>query len=112
MVKSKKITKKVKQNAKKRIKSEGNYEITMYKLLGIFALAIFASIMLGLYFGDQMGFSDGVDAVAAKVPKYCHVLKVEDNVSVSCTELDVTLDDMCDKFSSSLKEQIKILVVG
>jgi len=101
--------KKVKKELTKQV--EGKYEITMYKLLIVFAVTMFVMLGVGMLAGDKIGFSRGVDAVNIGTPSYCHAEAHGSEVKIVCNELEgFTADELCDRVSPTLLKNIKILI--
>lgn len=90
----------------------GRFEITMYKLLVIFLLSIFIAIGVGGFFGQQIGYSDAINELS--VPEYCSVQRHgDDPASVECSEInDLTASEVCQLFSSPIRDQIRCTIVG
>lgn len=95
-------------------KVEINYEIKMYQLLILFLIGIFASIGVGLWLGESMGYSKGIDAVSIHTPDYCYAQNEgHEDVMIVCNELEnVTVDELCDTLSEPLEHIVKILITG
>jgi len=88
------------------------YEITMYKLLIIFLLSIFIAIGVGGFFGSQLGYSEAINEIT--VPEYCAVHRnANDPASVECSEInDLTASEVCQLFSSPIRDKIRCTIVG
>lgn len=91
-----------------------NYEIKMYQLLIIFLIGIFASLGVGLWLGETLGYSEGIDAVTVTTPDYCYAQNQgHKNITIECMELEnVTLADLCKTLSTPLEHKVKILITG
>ncbi len=91
--------------------ARGKYEITMYKLLVLFMLSIFVAIGIGGYFGSKIGYSDAVNELG--MPDYCSVQRSGSGpAEVVCAELEnLTASEMCELFSTPVKNKIKVMIV-
>ena len=88
---------------------ERKYEITMYKLLAVFAISLFGALLFGTFVGQEIGQSRAYDNL--EVPDYCYVSNSEDKVI--CSEIsDLTADEMCEIFSTPAKKKLKVLFVN
>jgi len=96
----------------KRERRAGKYEITMYKLLVIFILGIFVAIGIGGYLGNKIGYSIAINEL--ETPDYCSVQRGRSGPAVvSCTELEnLTASEMCELFSTPIKDKIRVLIVN
>ena len=90
----------------------GQYEITMYKLLVLFILGLFIAIGIGGYAGSRIGYSDAVNDL--EVPNYCSVQRRGSApAEVVCSEIgNLTASEMCQLFSTPVRDKIRILVVS
>ena len=89
------------------------YEITMYKLLGIFIVGLIIFMGIGFWVGNTFGYSRGVDETDIIVPDYCSASYRGGQITVTCTELeDYTALELCNMLSSSLKNKIKVVVIA
>jgi len=85
------------------------YEITMYKLLAVFAVSLFAALLFGTVVGQEMGESRAYNKL--EVPEYCYVSNSEDRVI--CSEMsDFTAEEMCEIFSTPAKEKLRVIFVN
>jgi hypothetical protein len=97
---------------KEKKNNELKYEITMYKLLVIFAASIIITMGLGFYAGEVVGRSKGVDSVEVNVPEYCTINERGTNVTVSCLEFsNVTAGDLCKILSTPLENRIRVMIL-
>jgi len=95
-----------------RKRSRGRYEITMYKLLVLFLLSIFIAIGIGGYFGSVIGYADAVNELV--VPDYCSVQRSSGGpATIKCSEIeDLTASEMCELFSTPIRDKIRITIVS
>ena len=93
---------------------ERHYELDMYKLVAVAAIIVLISVGLGAFLGTKIGHASGVNSVEVTVPEYCHVEGSGDELNVECgTELEeTTLDELCGVLSTSLKQNLKVLLVN
>lgn len=105
---------KKKSKKKKFMEIEAGYEVEMYKLIAVAAIVVLVSVVLGVCLGKSIGYSAGVSAVEVKAPEYCTVIKSGATANITCgTELkDATVDELCDALSTSLKKNLKVLLVA
>ena len=84
----------------------------MYKLLVMYLLSIFIAIGIGGYLGNKIGYSDAVNEI--ELPDYCSVQRSTSGpATVSCAELqNLTASEMCELFSTPVKDKIRIMIVG
>jgi len=97
---------------------EGKFEITMYKLLIVFAVTMLLMLGIGMFSGNRMGFSRGVDAVEISAPDYCKINQRGEIITMNCGTTEImSINDFCEesvwatKFSESLKEEIKVMII-
>ena len=90
-------------------KNEGQFEITMYKLLVVFAISLFVTMLFGTSIGKELGENRALTTL--EMPSYCYVKQGSTN-QVLCSELsDLTADEMCEIFSTPAKKKLKVLFV-
>jgi len=114
------MTKKTKKTDKKRalvdklIEVEAGYEVEMYKLIAVAAVVVLVSVVLGVFLGKSIGFATGVDAVEINAPGYCTLRETGTQINITCgTELgDATVDELCTALSTSLKQNLKVLLIS
>ena len=84
----------------------------MYKLLVIFLLSIFIAIGVGGYFGTALGYDDAINELS--VPDYCSVQRSADGpANIDCSTIDdLTASEVCQLFSSPIKDKIRCTIVG
>jgi len=84
----------------------------MYKLLTLFLLSVFISIGIGGYFGTKIGYADAINE--AILPDYCSVQRYADGPArVVCSEIqNLTASEMCELFSTPIREKIRITIVS
>ncbi|MBT3940479.1 hypothetical protein HOF46_00340 [Candidatus Woesearchaeota archaeon] len=88
------------------------YEITMYKLLGIFMVGSIVFMSIGFWMGHTLGETSKIDDAQVMVPPYCHASFRGNEITVSCTELeDYSALELCNMFSTSLKDKIRVVVI-
>jgi hypothetical protein len=88
------------------------YEITMYKLMGIFIVGLLAFMSIGFWMGHTIGFSSRIDEAHVMTPPYCHASFRGNEITVSCTELeDYSALELCNMLSTPLKDKIKVVVI-
>jgi len=111
--------KKKKQNKKKAlvdtlVNIEAGYEVEMYKLIAVAAAVVLISVVLGVFLGKSIGYSDGVDAVNVVAPEYCTMQAKGTQVNITCgTELiNSTVDELCTVLSTPLKKNLRVLLVS
>jgi len=105
---------KKKTNAEKIMedKIESKYEITMYKLLGLFAISLLLTMVLGFWAGNVTGRSQGIDDVKVEVPDYCTVNEDGSQVTVECLEFsNLTAGDLCRMLSTPLENRIRVMII-
>jgi len=91
-------------------KKEKQFEITMYKLLVVFAISLFAATLFGINMGKALGENKALGTLT--VPEYCHV-SIGDVNEVVCAEFgDFTADEMCEIFSTAAKQKLKVLFIS
>jgi len=91
-------------------KKSKQFEITMYKLLVVFAASLFVTMVFGTSIGKEIGENRALENL--DVPSYCYVKQGSTN-KIICTEVsDFTADEMCDLFSSSAKRKFKVLFIN
>lgn len=91
-------------------KKERQFEITMYKLLVVFAVSLFVTMLFGTSIGKEIGENRAMENL--DVPSYCYV-KQGDTNEIVCSEVsDFTADEMCELFSTSAKRKFKVLFVN
>ena len=93
---------------------ERHYELEMYKLVAVAAIIVLISVGLGVFLGGKIGHASGVNSVEVEVPEYCHLERLDDKLNVKCgTELkETTVDELCGALSTSLKQNLKVLLVN
>ena len=104
----------MKKKEKNQIKDVADlkYEITMYKLLSIFAASILITLAIGFYSGKVVGYSQGVDDVHVNIPDYCVLNKEGNVIEISCLEVsNITAGDLCRMLSTPLENKIKVMIV-
>ena len=90
-------------------KKEGQFEITMYKLLVVFAISLFVTMLFGTSIGKELGENRALNTL--EMPSYCYVKQGNTN-QVLCSEIsDLTADEMCEIFSTPAKKKLKVLFV-
>ena len=93
-------------------KIESKYEITMYKLLGIFAVSLLLTLGLGFWAGNVTGRSQGIDDVKVEVPDYCTINEDGSQVTVQCLEFsNLTAGDLCRMLSTPLEDRIRVMII-
>lgn len=99
---------------KKNPKIDLNYEIKMYQLLLIFVVSVFVAIGIGAFFGNSLGYQNGINSVVIETPNYCHVQNYgQEDIKIVCNELEnVTLANLCGTLSTPLEHKLKILIVS
>jgi len=91
-------------------KKERQFEITMYKLLVVFAVSLFVTMLFGTSIGKEIGENRALEKL--DVPSYCYV-KQGDTNSIVCSEVsDFTAEEMCELFSTPAKRKFKVLFVN
>ena len=91
-------------------KKEKQFEITMYKLLVVFAISLFAATLFGISMGKELGENKALENL--NVPDYCHI-SMGDVDEVVCAEFgDFTADEMCEIFSTAAKQKLKVLFIN
>ena len=91
-------------------KKEKQFEITMYKLLVVFAISLFAATLFGISMGKELGENKALENL--NVPDYCHVSTGDVN-EIVCAEFgDFTADEMCEIFSTAAKQKLKVLFIN
>ena len=102
------------EEQKEKKKVEINYEIKMYQLLVLFVVSIFVALGLGMWMGNSLGYSNGIDAISIDTPDYCYAVNEgREAVTIKCNELmNVTLADLCKTLSTPLEHKVKILITG
>lgn len=88
------------------------YELGMYKLLAIAAIAILAAVALGAFLGNKLGHANALEDVKIKTPEYCTAVVHDDEIIIRCNELDITADELCKVTSPGIKEKLKVLVIA
>jgi hypothetical protein len=89
------------------------YEVPMYKLLGIFGLALLVFMGVGFYMGNIIGYSEGINDADIIVPDYCSASYKNNQITVTCTELeDYSAEELCNILSTSLQKQIRVVVIA
>ena len=93
-------------------KKQNLYEITMYKLLAMILIGLLISLIIGFYFGSFIGRAKAVDSINVEVPRYCSYDKSMSSINIKCNELsNTTATELCSMLSTSLKSQLKVLIV-
>lgn len=102
----------VKKKEKTIEKVDVKYEITMYKLLAIFAVSLLLTLALGFWSGNVVGKSQGADAVNVDVPDFCTTNEKGNNIEVKCLEFsNLTAGDLCRMLSTPLENKIRVMIV-
>lgn len=93
---------------------ERSFELEMYKLIAIVTIVVLVSVGLGAFLGNKIGHAKGINSVDIEVPDYCHLEGSGEKPTVKCgTELkETTVNELCNVLSSSLKENIKVLLIS
>ena len=92
-------------------KKERKYEITMYKLLVVFSISIFAAMAIGTVVGNELGESKTLKSL--EVPEYCFINSSVEKNEIVCSELsDLTAEEMCEIFSTPVKKKLRVLFVN
>jgi hypothetical protein len=91
-------------------RKEKQFEITMYKLLVVFAVSLFVTMLFGTSIGKEIGENRALESL--DIPSYCYV-KHGDTNKLICSEVtDFTADEMCDLLSTSAKRKFKVLFIN
>ena len=91
-------------------KDENQYEIVMYKLLGMVLVGMFLSLAVGFVMGNTIGKINALDDI--ETPEYCWAQKQGKVLVVNCNEIDVSISSMCETLSEDVQENFKIVVVS
>jgi len=95
---------------KKKNNEVKQYEITMYKLLVIFVIALFVCIGFGFAFGHLVGRTQGIENLNINAPDYCGVYQRGDNIRIYCNEVNITAEELCAMVSTPLAQKIKVVI--
>ncbi|MGB9675483.1 MAG: hypothetical protein ACP5IJ_02320 [Candidatus Nanoarchaeia archaeon] len=88
---------------------EIKYEITLGKLLGIFALALLLTFASAYVLGKELAISK----IKVSTPEYCSSTIENGKVIVKCNDLgNLSLETFCKWLSPDLQNKIRIVVVS
>ena len=90
---------------------EKRYELDLYKLLAIAAVAILVAVLIGSFFGGKIGYTSAVSDIEINTPEYCNVDRSGGEIAINCNELNVSADELCDVTSSKIKDSLRVLIV-
>ena len=93
---------------------EEHFEIDLYKLIGIITVMVLLCVGLGSFLGYKLGHAEGKNSVDIEIPDYCHIEITDGQKTVVCgTELeDSTVDELCNALSTSLRRNLRVLLIS
>jgi hypothetical protein len=97
------------ENEEKKKTIEIKYEITLGKLLGIFALVLLITFASAFFLGKELS----VSKIKVSTPEYCSAKIIGNEVLVKCNDLgNISLETVCKWLSPELQNKIKIVVLS
>lgn len=111
MVKDKKIEEPVALPEAKEQPKEQKFELMMYQLVLIVIVGMLITLGVGYFVGKEIGVARAVDLMEIHSPDYCLTEVKGSNINVRCSEMNMSLDEMCGYISPAMKSRIKIMLI-
>jgi hypothetical protein len=90
---------------------ENKFELMMYQLVLIVIVGMLVTLGIGYFVGKEVGIARAVNLMDINAPDYCLTEVKGSNINVRCSEMNMTLDEMCGYISPAMKSRIRIMLV-